>query len=84
MTIREIRDKIISRPGFGVIYIPPIKWNKEIDISRLSDASILNQKVRPFMLIIRAVVYEMGEVSRYEIGEGINAPVVIFLKKFPP
>lgn len=82
MTIKEIRNKIVSKSAWDVIYVPPIK--RGVSIISLNDERILNQKVRPFILVIRGTIYEMGDIIKYEMwGKTIAGPTVIFLERVP-
>ena len=81
MTIKDVQEEINSSSGFLEINIRPIKLLNS-PIWGLSEESILNQNVRPFVLTIRGIVYEKGDVLKYKLwGETIGGPTVTFLEK---
>ncbi len=75
ISIKEIKDQVKSGGGRFGMYVPPIGLDKKL--RQLPDEGI----VRPFNLIIRGTVYELGEVITYESwGETIKGPLVTFLE----
>ncbi|MFZ6017839.1 MAG: CHAP domain-containing protein [Nitrospirota bacterium] len=75
ISIKEIKDQVKSGGGRFAIYVPPIGLDEKL--RQLPDEGI----VRPFKLIKRGTVYELGEVKTYESwGETIKGPWVTFLE----
>lgn len=74
ISIKEIKEQVKSGGGRLTLYVPPIGLDEKL--RQLPDEGI----VRPFKLIIRGTVYELGEVKTYESwGETIKGPQVTFL-----
>jgi parallel beta-helix repeat protein len=74
ISIKEIKEQVKSGGGPFSIYVPPVDLDKKL--RQLPD----DGWVRPFRLVIAGTVYEMGEVSRYEIyGDTLIGPYVYFL-----
>jgi uncharacterized protein YegL len=83
LSIKQIRDKIESKPGLLTIYIQPIKY-EGVRIRELSDERILNQQIKPFILLIRGTVFEKGEVNVEKYwGKTLDGPIVTFLENVP-
>jgi len=74
ISIKEIKEQVKSGGGRLILYIPPVGLDEKL--RQLPNEGV----VRPFKLIIRGTVYELGEVKTYESwGETIKGPVVTFL-----
>lgn len=74
--IKKIKKQVESTGGRFEIYVPPIELDKKL--KQLPDGGT----VRPFVLVIRGTVYEMGDYRRYEEwGDTIDGPKVTFSGK---